>query len=82
MKHRFILHFLSHTVLAIDITSVGGTNDFATRADGQERVVPILQFKSWTEAEQYFLKLDATIEAIESASAWLRKSGTAVLTIL
>jgi lipid A disaccharide synthetase len=81
MKHRFLLHFLSHTVLVVDITAVGAANESAVPA-GQEQTVPILRFKSWTDAEQYFLNLEATTEAIASASAWLRKSGTAVLTIV
>jgi hypothetical protein len=81
MKHRFLLHFLSHTVLAVDITTVGAANELPVRA-GQEEAVPILRFNSWTEAEHYFLKLGATTGAIGNASAWLRKSSTAVLTIV
>jgi len=79
MKHRFLLHSLSHTVLVVDITEVG--LPIGAQPDRREQTVPILRFRGWGDAELYFRALGASREALGEAAIWLRKAGIAVLTI-
>ena len=80
MKHRFLLHSLSHTYVVVDITNVGLPTTIYPAA-GQEQMVPLVRFQSWRDVERYFLNLGADQEALEKTSAWLGKTSVAVLTI-
>jgi hypothetical protein len=80
MKHRFLLHSLSHRVIAIDITDEGLTPGALARIE-QERV-PILRFRTWELASDYFISHGADRKLLEDAASWLKKCGTATLTIL
>ena len=78
---RFLLHSLSHTFLAVDITEVRQPSELST-IPVQKPTVPYVRFNTWAETERFFLALGASPEAIARTSASLLKSGTAVLTIL
>jgi hypothetical protein len=80
MKRRFLLHFLSHTFLAVDITDVRQPNELST-IPVPKPTVPYVRFNTWAEAERYFLGLGASPELIAKTSASLLKYSTAVLTI-
>jgi hypothetical protein len=80
MIHRFLLHSLSHTLVAVDITDVGPPTKAYPRA-GPEQTVPIIRFQGWGDAERYFLTLGASAGALGEAAGWLRKTSVAVLTI-
>ncbi len=72
MKHRFLLHSLSHTFLVVEITELSAQN----------QTVPFVRFQNWTDAEQYFLAMGATPESVAETLAWLQRCSTAVLTIV
>jgi hypothetical protein len=80
MKHRFLLHSLSHTFLVVDITGVLMQAESCPK-EGQDQTVPVLRLRSWRDAERHFLRLGADAEALGAATEWLRKAGVAVLTI-
>jgi hypothetical protein len=80
MKHRFLLHSLSHTLLAVDITNVGPSVGVYPRAV-EDQAVPTVRFQSWEDAERYFLASGADGALIERTFAQLRETGVAVLTI-
>jgi len=81
MKCRFLLHSLSHTVVVVDITDIGLPTEIYPRR-GQQRMVPALRFQSWRDAAQYLLALGANNEMLHLASAHLRETSVAVLTIV
>jgi len=55
MKHRFLIHSLSHTILVVDITQFGIQIEINART-GNMKMIPALRFPVWKEAEQYFRK--------------------------
>jgi hypothetical protein len=75
-KHRFLIHSLHHNWVIVDIASYTMSQEPAVH------MVPSLHFRSWKEAERYFLAQEADAEMIESATAWLKRCGVAVLTIV
>jgi hypothetical protein len=81
MKHRFILHLLSHTFVIVDITSLGLTAEIYPSI-GKEQSVPTLRFQSWKDAKRYLVSQGASPEMLETTFTWLRKSSVAVLTIV
>jgi hypothetical protein len=81
MKHRFLLHSLSHTLVVVDITKIGLPTEIYPRT-GQEQTVAVARFQSWRDAEQYFLTLGADAEELERTSAQLKEASVAVLTIV
>jgi hypothetical protein len=80
MKHRFLLHSLSHRVIAVDITGEGLNSESLEKME--RRTVPILTFRSWEPASDYFRALGADQVVLEDTADWLKKCGTASLTIL
>jgi hypothetical protein len=80
MKHRFLIHLLSHTVLIVDISEIGPLR-INPRA-GNTQMVPALRFVAWREASQYLTAKGANAEALEQTSAQLQKTGQAVLTVV
>ena len=81
MKHRFLLHSLSHTILVVDISGFGMAIEVNPRT-GNTRMVPALRFINWKETEQYFRANEADDETIEQTQAQLSKHNTAVMTIV
>jgi len=80
MKHRFLLHSLSHRILAVDITREG--LPFGPSTATEPNTVPILRFGSWEHAAAYFRSLGADETSVDNAGTWLQKAGAATLTIL
>jgi hypothetical protein len=80
MKHRFLLHALNHTILVVDITSIGLPTGIIGD-EGEARSLPSIRFRTWHEAERHFLALGAKQKYLETADESLRKTSTAVLTI-
>lgn len=81
MKHRFLLHSLSHTLVVVDITSFGLPTEIYPR-EGQRQTAPAFRFPSWNDVERCFLALGGDGKAIENAFASIQTVGLAVLTIL
>jgi hypothetical protein len=80
MKHRFLLHLLSHTILIIDISKIRIAAD-SNPGIGNITMVPTLRLPAWKEAEQYLRANGADGESIERAHITFKKAGFAVLTI-
>ena len=80
MKHRFLLHMMSHRILAVDITSVAPP----ARASGsyEKETVPLIWFRSWEAAESYFLFLGADHALLEQTLVFIKTTSTAILTII
>jgi hypothetical protein len=81
MRHRFLLHSLSHTVLVVDITAIGLPAEIYP-PDGETKTVPSLRFQSWEDAEQYFLRLGADAQTLQETFQRLTKLGVGGLTIV
>ena len=81
MKHRFLLHNLNHTILTVDITSVGLPTEPITD-EGEMRSLSAVRFRGWHEAERHFLGLGAKQESLRHVDESLRKTGVAILTIV
>ena len=81
MKHRFLIHSLSHTILVVDITQFGIQIEIDART-GNMKMIPAFRFPVWKEAEQYFRAKEADDETIERTQAQLSKNSTAVMTIV
>jgi hypothetical protein len=81
MKHRFLLHSLSHTFVVVDITDLGLPNEIYPR-DGKRQMVPSLRFQSWNDAKRDLTKLGAAPETLEAIHEQLKATGVAVLTII
>ncbi len=80
MKHRFLLHNLNHTILCVDITSVGIPVGIITD-EGQTKTLPSIRFRTWSNAEHHFLGLGANQESLRTTLESLKKNDVAVLTI-
>ena len=80
MKHRFLLHDLNHTVLAVDITEIG-IPKAVIESEGQKQPVPSIRFRTWSHAEEYFTKLGADSDSLVKVRDNLRKTSLAVLTV-
>jgi hypothetical protein len=81
MKYRFLLHNLNHTILTVDITSVGlPTEPIAD--ESEVRSLSGVRFRGWHEAERHFLGLGAKQESLRKVNESLRKTGVAILTII
>jgi hypothetical protein len=78
MKYRFLLHSLSHTTLAINITGLS-VNIAGVGVNGDS--VPFLRFGSWDQAKQHFLELGAGQESLGDIEQHLKRTSVAVLTI-
>jgi len=81
MRHRFLIHALSHTVLVVDITGIGLPDEIYER-EGRHTTVPSLRFNSWKDAQRYFCKLGADDEVLERTLDLVKKTGVAALTIV
>jgi hypothetical protein len=79
MKYRFLLHSLSHTTLAVNITGLS-MNVAGVGVNGNS--VPFLRFGSWGEAKRHFLELDAWQESLGEMEQHLKRTSVAVLTII
>jgi hypothetical protein len=80
MKHRFLLHDLNHTVLAVDITEMGIPKT-PVESEGQKQTVPSIRFRTWSHAKEYFTKLGANSDSLVKVADSLKKTAVAVLTI-
>ena len=78
MKYRFLLHYLHHTILAINITGLS-PNDACVTVNGHS--LPYIQFTSWDRAKQHFLELGAGQASVDAMEHSLKHSSLAVLTI-
>jgi len=81
MKHRFLIHALSHTILVVDITQFGTEIEINPRT-GNTKMVPALRFPVWKEAEHYFRANGADLETINQILTQLKKASVAVMTIV
>ncbi len=81
MKHRFLLHSLSHTFVVVDITEIGLPTE-AYPPTGKGQMVPSLRFQSWSDAERYFLTLGGDPEVLQRTCSELKRQSVAVLTIV
>jgi hypothetical protein len=82
MKHRFLVHALSHTFLVVDISQFGVEIENSNVRTGNTKMVPALRFPVWKEAEQYFQASGADLETIENTHTQLSKTSVAVMTIV
>ena len=82
MKHRFLIHSLSHTVLIVDISQFGVEIESSAARTGNTKMVPALRFPVWKEAEQYLRTNGADPETIEKTHTQLSKASVAVVTIV
>jgi len=80
MKHRFLLHALNHTVLAVDIAEIGIPKT-VIESGGQTQPVASIRFQTWSHAEAYFTKLGADSDSLVKVGESLRKTSLAVLTV-
>jgi hypothetical protein len=80
MKHRFLLHMMSHRILAVDITNVAPP----AKPSGtyEKENVPIIWFQGWKDAERYFLFAGADHAILEQTLEFIKITSTAILTIL
>lgn len=81
VKHRFILHSLSHTTLVIDISGIGLPGEIYPEA-GKREYVSTLRFKAWDDANRYLLSLGADGQQLDLMKLQLNKIGVAVLTVI
>jgi hypothetical protein len=81
MKHRFLLHSLSHTWLIVDITAIGLPNEIYPE-EGKKQTVPALRFQNWTHVERYLRSQGADSDEIECLSVALKRYSVGVLTIV
>ena len=81
MKHRFLLHFLNHTILVVDITQFGTAIEINPRT-GNTKMVPALRFNNWKETEKYFRAKEADEDTIQKTRTMLSKVGVAVITVV
>jgi hypothetical protein len=79
MKYKFLLHSLSHTTLAINVTGLS-LNVAGVGVNGSS--LPFVQYNSWDRAKQRFLELGAQQESLDAAYQHLRATSVAVLTIM
>jgi hypothetical protein len=80
MKHRLLLYKLSHTILCVDISSIGlPTEKIAD--ESETKMVPSVRFRTWANVEKYFLGLGARRESLRTTEESFRANGFAVLTI-
>jgi hypothetical protein len=82
MKHRFLIHLLSHTVLVVDISQFGVEIESSNVRTGNTKMVPALRFPVWKEAEQYLRVNGVDSETLEKTHAQLSKASVAVVTIV
>ena len=80
MKHRLLLYKLNHTILCVDISSIGlPTEKIAD--ESETKMVPSVRFRTWANVEKYFLGLGARRESLRTTEESFRANGFAVLTI-
>jgi hypothetical protein len=82
MKHRFLIHLLSHTVLVVDISQFGVEIESSNVRTGNTKMVPALRFPVWKEAEQYLRVNGVDSETLEKTRGQLSKASVAVVTIV
>ena len=80
MKHRFLLHLLSHSVIIVDITGFG-TSTEGGGAIASPTKVPAFRFNAQTEAAQFLRARGADTDALDAMFSQLDDASTAVLTI-
>jgi hypothetical protein len=80
MKRRLLLHNLNHTILCVDISSVGIPVGIISD-EGETKTLPSIRFRSWSNAEPYFLGLGASRESLNTTEELVKKNAVAVLTI-
>jgi hypothetical protein len=78
MKYRFLLHSLSHTTLAVNITGLS-VNIAGVGVNGNS--LPFVSYMSWDQAKQHFLDLGAGQESLDATEQHLKRTSVAVLTI-
>jgi hypothetical protein len=81
MKHRFLIHELSHTTLLVDISDIGLPAELLP-PEGKLQSVPSLRFQGWHVAEQHLRGKGAGERALIDAKNELERAGVAVLTIV
>jgi hypothetical protein len=82
MKHRFLIHALSHTLLIVDVSQFGVEIENSDVRTGNTKMVPALRFPIWKEAEQYLRTNGADDKTIEDTRTQLNKTSVAVMTVV
>ena len=80
MKHSFLIHSLSHTILLVDITEIGLPAEVYP-PNGRPQLVNSLRFQTWHAGEKYLLGLGASQRSLSAATESLKKEGVAIPTI-
>jgi hypothetical protein len=81
MKHRFLLHSLSHTILVVDVSQIG----IELQIDGRgpdTQAVPTFRFRSWKDAAQFLRAKEADDDTIAKAGLSLRRNCVALITVV
>ena len=80
MKHRFLLHSLSHSIVIVDITGFGISTRTET-AIASASTVPAFRFSSRREVKEFLQARGADTDALDAMFLQLGSASTAVLTI-
>jgi hypothetical protein len=80
VKHRFLIHEVNHTILLVDISTVGLPTEIYP-PEGKRQELSSLRFQSWESAEQFLQERGATSDCLSRTQEWLRKSSVAIVTI-
>jgi len=67
-------------MLCVDISSVGIPVGIISD-EGETKTLPSIRFRSWSNAEPYFLGLGASRESLSTTEELVKKNAVAVLTI-
>jgi len=74
------LYGLNHTILCVDISSVGLPTEIIAD-EGELKMVPSIRFRTWANVEKYLLGLETVRNSLRATEESFRANGFAVLTI-
>jgi hypothetical protein len=80
MQPRYLLHHINHTILVVDISSVGIADEIYP-SEGKAYALSSLRFQTWQSAEQFLLRVGANRTALAKTWSALKSSSVAVLTV-
>jgi hypothetical protein len=80
LKHRYLVFEVSHSVLLVDASSVGGSNEILP-AEGKAQTLSSLHFRSWQWAERHLTESGASRDDLDKTRDSLMKTSVALLQI-